>query len=190
MNMRYASAYVISRVNIEQFLQLLGAQFQQPSNLYLTGNAVPVHLGLRAGTTNILQLVVETDDEARMSAVISRCAEAVHLNVEFASPEDLLPIPWTWQDTSQYIGPYGYIDAFYFDFVSLALGKIAQGGEADLQDAWLLVQHKVVSLHELDNAYLDIQPRMGKKPYDHIQPQQFATYYARVRKWLQRNTSS
>jgi hypothetical protein len=182
--MRYTSAYVISRENIEQFLHILARQFQQPSNLYLTGNAVLVHMGLRTSTTNILQLVVETADESGMVAQIQRSAEALHLTVEFTSPEDFVPIPWNWQDQARYVGPYGYIDVFYFDFVSLALGRIAQGSDLDLHDVWLLLQHKLLTLHDLDNAYLEVQPRMGRKPYDHIQPQQFAGRYAQIRKWL------
>lgn len=185
--MRYTSAYVISRDNIEQFLHTLARQFQQPSNLYLTGNAVLVHMGLRASTTNILQLVVETADESSLVALMQRCAEALHLNLEFTSPEDYIPIPWNWQDQARYIGPYGYIDVFYFDFVSLALSKIALGSELDLNDVWLLLQHKLLTLHSLDDAYLEVQPRMGRKPYDHIQPQQFAGRYAQVRKWLVKN---
>ena len=188
MSTRYTSAYVISRENIEQFLHILARQFPEPSNLYLTGNAVFVHLGLRASTNNILQLVVETTDEERMVALIQRCASSLHLNVEFSSPEDLIPIPWTWQEKARYIGPYGYIDAFYFDFVSLALSKIARSAESDLNDVWLLVRQKLLTLHDLDDAYLEIQPRMGRKPYDHVQPRQFAEQYARVRRWLVRNT--
>lgn len=188
MSMRYTSAYVITRANIEQFLQALARQVPEPSNLYLTGNAVFVHLGLRASTNNILQLVVETTDDEQMTALMQRCASSLHLNLEFSSPEDLVPIPWTWQDQARYVGPYGYIDVFYFDFVSLALSKLAQGSESDLNDIWLLVQQKLLTLHALDDAYLEIQPRLGRKPYDHIQPLHFAEYYAQVRKWLVKNT--
>jgi hypothetical protein len=188
MSMRYTSAYVVSHENIEQFLHLLARQFPEPSNLYLTGNTVFAHMGLRPGTTNILQLVVETTDEERMIALMQRCANSLHLNVEFSSPEDFIPIPWTWQDQAKYIGPYGYIDVFYFDFVSLALSKIAQGSQSDLNDVWLLVQQRLLSLHALDDAYLEVQPRMGRKPYDHIQPAQFVEYYAQVRKWLVKNS--
>lgn len=188
MSMRYTSAYVVSHENIEQFLHLLARQFPEPSNLYLTGNAIFAHLGLRPSTTNVLQLVVETTDEERMITLMQRCASSLHLNVEFSSPEDLIPIPWTWQDQAKYVGPYGYIDVFYFDFVSLALSKIAQGSQSDLNDVWLLVQQRLLSLHSLDDAYLEVQPRMGRKPYDHIQPEQFAEYYAQVRKWLVKNS--
>jgi hypothetical protein len=187
MSLRYTMGDVASQANIEQFLQILGLTFQQPSNLYLTGDAVLVHLGLRAGTSPTLGLVVEATEEEAMTAAIQRSAERVHLTVAFTSPEDFIPIPWTWQDRSQYVGPYGYIDVFYFDYISLGLSKIAQGSEQDLNDVWLLVRQKLLSLHDLDNAYLEIQPRMGRKPYDHIQPHQFAQRYAQVRKWLMQN---
>lgn len=185
--MRYTSAYVISRENIEQFLRTLARLFQHPGNLYLTGNAVLVHMGLRTSTTNILQLVVETADETGMVTLMQRSAQALHLNLEFSSPADFIPVPWNWQDQARYLGPYGYLDVFYFDIVSLALSKIALGSELDLRDVWLLLQQQLLTLHNLDNAYLDVQPRMGRKPYDHIQPQQFAGRYAQIRKWLVKN---
>lgn len=188
MSLRYTANDVVSQASIEQFLQVLAMTFQQPSNLYLTGDAVLVHLGLRASTSTTLSLVIEASDEEKMTHAIHRSAERVHLNTSFSSPEDVIPIPWTWQDHAQYVGPYGYIDVFYFDYISLALSKIAQGSEQDLNDVWLLVRQKLLSLNELDNAYLEIQPRMGRKPYDNVQPQQFAQRYAQVRKWLLRNT--
>lgn len=188
MSLRYSANDVVSQASIEQFLQALALLFQQPSNLYLTGDAVLVHLGLRTSMSTTLSLVVEASDEEAMTAAAKRSAERVHLTAAFTSPEDTIPIPWTWQDHAQYVGPYGYIDVFYFDYVSLALSKIALGSEQDLNDVWLLVRQKLLSLHDLDNAYLEIQPRMGRKPYDHVQPQQFAQRYSQVRKWLVRNT--
>lgn len=187
MSLRYSND-IVSQASIEQFLQVLSMTFQQPSNLYLTGDAVLVHLGLRASISTTLGLVVEAADEEQMMNAIKHCAERVHLTAVFTSPEDFIPIPWTWQDHAPYVGPYGYIDVFYFDYISLALSKIAQGSEQDLNDVWLLVRQRLLSLHDLDNAYLEIQPRMGRKPYDHVQPQQFAQRYSQVRKWLQRNT--
>ncbi|HEY0756630.1 MAG TPA: hypothetical protein VGD98_21940 [Ktedonobacteraceae bacterium] len=188
MSLRYSTSDVVSQASIEQFLQVLAMAFQQPSNLYLTGDAVLVHLGLRSSTSTTLNLVMETSDEEKMTQAIRRSSERVNLSTAFTSPEDVIPIPWTWQEHAPYVGPYGYIDVFYFDYISLALSKIALGSEQDLNDVWLLVRQKLLSLNNLDNAYLEIQPRMGRKPYDHVQPQQFAQRYAQVRKWLMRNT--
>lgn len=188
MSLRYTANDVVSQASIEQFLQVLAMAFQQPCNLYLTGEAVLVHLGLRASTSTTLSLVIEASDEEKMTNAIRRSAERVHLSTSFSSPEDVIPISWSWQDRAPYVGPYGYIDVFYFDYISLALSKIAQGSEQDLNDVWLLVRQRLLSLNDLDNAYLEIQPRMGRKPYDHVQPQQFAQRYAQVRKWLMRNT--
>lgn len=187
MSLRYTAGDAVSQANIEQFLQILAMNFQQPSNLYFTGDTVLVHLGLRPSMTNTLSLVVEATEDEQMTSAVKRSAERLNLHVAFASPEDLIPIPWTWQDRSLFLGPYGYIDVYYFDFVSLALGNIALGSEQHLNDIWLLVRQQLLSLHDLDNAYLEVQPRMGRKPYDHIQPQQFAQRYAQVRKWLSRN---
>jgi hypothetical protein len=188
MSMRTTASNVVTQTSIEQFLQTLAMTFQQPCNLYLTGEAVLVHLGLRGGISSTVSMVVETANDEVMLGTIRRCAERVHLTPYFTSPEDHVPIPWSWQDRAQFVGAYGYIDVYYFDYISLALSKIALGSEQDLNDVWLLVRQQYLSLHELDNAYLEIQPRMGRKPYDNVEPQQFAQRYAQVRKWLQRNS--
>lgn len=188
MSLRYSANDVVSQASIEQFLQVLAMTFQQPSNLYLTGDAVFVHLGLRSSTSTTLNLVIEASDEEGLTTAIRRSVERVHLTAALASPEDVIPISWTWQDRAPYVGPYGYIDVFYFDYISLALSKIALGSEQDLNDVWLLVRQRLLSLNDLDDAYLEVQPRMGRKPYDHVQPQQFAQRYSQVRKWLLHNT--
>ena len=83
------------------------------------------------------------------------------------------------------VGRYGSLDAFYFDFYSLALSKISRGSDRDLIDVKLLVQQKVITLEELDIASQEVLPRMGKRPYINLDPQKFADRYAIVRQQLQ-----
>lgn len=86
---------------------------------------------------------------------------------------------------AKYIGRYGKVDAFYFDFYSLALSKISRGSDRDLIDVKLLVQQKVITLEGLDAAYHEVLPRIGKRPYINLDPQKFAERYAIVRQQLQ-----
>ena len=87
---------------------------------------------------------------------------------------------------AKYIGRYGTVDAFYFDFYSIALSKIQRGNTRDINDIKLLLQEKVITLQGLDDAYNEILPRVGKGPYNKLDPKQFAANYIAVRQLLQR----
>src|SRR5438067_10470949 len=105
----------------------------------------------------------------------------MNINIEFASPGDFMPLPKQWEMNAKYIGRYGSIDVFYFDFYSIALSKIERGNTRDINDVKLLVQQGVITLAELDVAFNEILPRVGKPPYKKLDPKEFAARYNRVR---------
>lgn len=181
MSMRHNA----SKADIEKFLNALGKIFHKPGRLYLAGGAALVHMGLRPGSTLDIDVVIETTDEDEMVKAIRRLVEQMQLNIEFASPGDFIPLPSQWMAQARYIGRYGSVDAFYFDFYSLALSKISRGSDRDLIDVKLLVQQKVITLEALDAAYNEVLPRMGKRPYINLDPQKFAERYAVIRQQLQ-----
>ncbi|HZU66820.1 MAG TPA: DUF6036 family nucleotidyltransferase [Ktedonobacteraceae bacterium] len=181
MSMRH----MVTRADIEKFLIALGKTFRKPGRLYLAGGASLVHLGLRSGSTMDIGVVIETTDEDSMVTAIRRIVEQMQINIEFSSPGDFIPLPAQWEAHARYIGRYGSIEAFYFDFYSLALSKISRGSDRDLLDVKLLAQQKVITLEELDAAYHEVLPRMGKRPYINLNPQRFAERYALVRQELQ-----
>jgi hypothetical protein len=174
-----------TKSDIEKFLNALGKAFHKPGRLYLAGGAALVHMGLRPGSTLDIDIVIETTAEDEMVKAIRQLVEQMQLNIEFSSPEDFIPLPSQWMAHAKYIGRYGSLDAFYFDFYSLALSKISRGSDRDLVDVKLLVQQKVITLEELDAAYQEVLPRMGKRPYMNLDPQKFADRYAIVRQQLQ-----
>ncbi|GAC1311178.1 MAG: hypothetical protein NVSMB27_47930 [Ktedonobacteraceae bacterium] len=175
----------VTRIDIDKFLTALGKAYRKAGRLYLAGGAGLVHMGLRAGSTLDIDIVIEASDEDEMITVIRRLVDQMQINIEFASPADFIPIPAQWSAHSKYIGRYGKIDAFYFDLYSLALSKISRGNDRDLIDVKLLVQQKLISLDELDAAFNEVLPRMGRRPYINLNPQKFAEWYAVVRQQLQ-----
>jgi len=181
MSMRHNA----TRADIEKFLKALGKTFRKPGRLYLAGGAALVHMGLRPGSTLDIDVVIETTDEDEMVMAIRRLVEQMQLNIEFSSPGDFIPLPSQWMAQARYIGRYGSVDAFYFDFYSLALSKISRGSDRDLIDVKLLVQQKNITLEGLDAAYNEVLPRMGKRPYINLNPQKFAERYTIVRQQLQ-----
>jgi hypothetical protein len=183
VSMRYTSP-IISRPMIEQFLQTLSQLSPQYGRLYLAGDAALVRLGVRPGLTRDIEIVVDASDEGQMSLALQRCTQFLHINVQLTSPEDHVPVPWNWDNHARYISTYGPLEVFYFDLPSVALSKIVLSNPHNLHDVQLLIQQKIITLHELDDTYLDVQPRMGKRPYEQLDPQKFAIHYAQTRKWL------
>ncbi len=175
----------VTRADIEKFLSTLGKVFRKPGRLYLAGGAVLVHMGLRPGSTLDIDVVIEATDEDEMVTAIRRIVDQMQINIEFSSPGDFIPLPSQWMAQARYIGRYGSVEAFYFDFYSLALSKIARGSDRDLIDVKLLVQQKVITLEGLDAAYNEVLPRVGKRPYINLDPQRFAERYAAARQQLQ-----
>ena len=170
------------RVDIEKFLT--GKAYRKQGRIYLAGGAALVHMGLRSGSTLDIDVVIETINEDEMVTAIRRLVEQMQINIEFASPADFIPVPAQWMEHSRYIGRYGQIDAFYYDFYSLALSKISRGSDRDLIDVKLLVQQQLITLEELDAAYKEVLPRMGKRQYINLNPQKFAERYTLVRQQL------
>jgi hypothetical protein len=181
MSMRNNAA----KEDIEKFLNASGKTFRKPGRIYLAGGAALVHMGLLSGSTLYIDVVIETTAEDEMVKAIRQLAEQMQINIEFSSPGDFIPLPSQWMAHAKYIGRYGSLDAFYFDFSSLALSKISRGNDRDLIDVKLLVHQKVITVEELDAAYQEVLPRMGKRPYINIDPQKFADRYAIVRQQLQ-----
>lgn len=175
----------VTRVDIEKFLKSLGKSFHKTGRLYLAGGAALVHMGIRPGATMDIDVAIETSDEDEMVTAIRRIVEQMQINVEFASPGDFIPLPTQWMAQAHYVGRYGAVDVFYFDFYSLALSKISRGNDRDLIDVKLLLQQKAITLEYLDAAYREVLPRMGKRPYINLNPHRFAERYAEVRQQLQ-----
>jgi hypothetical protein len=173
-----------AKEDIEKFLNALGKTFRKPGRIYLAGGAALVHMGLRSDSTLDIDVLIETTAEDEMVKVIRQLVEQMQLNIEFSSPGDFIPLPSQWMAHAKYIGRYGSLDAFYFDFYSLALSKISRGNDRDLIDVKLLVQQKVITVEELDAVYQEVLPHMGKRPYINLDPQKFADRYAIVRQQL------
>jgi hypothetical protein len=65
------------------------------------------------------------------------------------------------------------------------IGYLMGGSDRDLIDVKLLVQQKVITLEGLDEAYREVLPHVGKRPFIKLDPQRFAERYTAVRQQLQ-----
>lgn len=174
----------VDKGRIEHFLKQLGRSFHKSGRLYLVGGAAMVHAGVRTGATEDIDIEVHADDEDSLLEAIRTLKNTLNLNVELASPADFIPLPDQWEMNARYTGRYGSLDVFYFDFYSIALSKIHHGTSRDIHDVKLLLQHQFITLQELDQAYHNILPRVGKRPYLKLDPEKFATQYTAIRQAL------
>ncbi len=170
----------VDKTAIESFLQQLGRTFRKPGRLYLVGGAALVHAGVRPGFTQDIDVQVSGANEGELIVAIQRLIQQLQINVEFASPADFIPLPSQWEMHAQYVGRYGGVDVFYFDFYSIALSKIERGNSRDIADVELLVQQGIITLNELDAAYREVLAQLGQGRYPRITPQRFSERYAAV----------
>jgi hypothetical protein len=175
----------VDRPRIEQFLTELGRRFRQSGRLYLVGGAALVHAGIRPGSSATTQDIDVEIASGDMYQTIGQLKQQLNINIEFASPGDFIPLPRQWQQLSRYVGRYGQIDVFYFDFYSIALSKIERGNARDLQDVALLLQQGVITLSELDRSAQEVADQMGKGSYKRLDAEAFLTRYQALRPHLQ-----
>jgi len=171
----------VDKAAIESFLQQLGRTFHKPARLYLVGGAALVHLGIRPGFTQDIDVQVTGPYEGDLIVTIQKLIEHMQINIEFAAPGDFIPLPSQWEAHARYVGRYGLIDVFYFDFCSLALSKIERGNTRDIADVKLLIQQGIITLDELDQAYQEVLAQLGKGRYPRVTPQRFTRRYQDVR---------
>lgn len=176
----------VGRQDIEHFLVEVG-RTRLPGQIYIVGGAALIHKGIRPGQTLGIDIQI-TSDPANLTAQIVQLKQKLNINIEFASPGDFMPLPAQWEVRSEFIRRYGQVDAFYFDWYSIALSKAQRANPQDVVDLQLLVRQHFVDLAELDVLYQDVLNKIGKPPYDRLLPnlsqQRFSQNYQAIRRVL------
>lgn len=96
---------------------------------------------------------------------LAKLKDELDLNVELASPDRFLPPVQGWEHQSVFIGRYGQVDFFHYDFRAQALSKIARGYDRDLDDARAMIREGLVTKDTLNRAFLSIEPRLVRYPH-------------------------
>lgn len=165
----------VDQQGIERFLQELGRMVHTSGRIYLAGGAALVHgqvRGVGASTADI-DLKLDVADENEVESAIRQLKTRLGINVELASPADFIPLPVAWERMSKFVGRYGSLDVFYFDYVTLALAKIDRASARDIVDVELLAQNGLIQQTELEAALNEILPQLGHGRYFNIDPQVF-----------------
>ena len=153
----------VNRERITLFLREVGERYRQPARLYLVGGTSLVYEGYRQRTLDIdLVIEVSADSHGELIRALQEIRLSLDMNVEEASPGDFIPLPAGFESRHEYIGRFGQVDVFHFDFYSTALSKIERGRQQDLTDVVTLLNNDRIEWGRLEAMYREILPLMGQ----------------------------
>ena len=153
----------VDRQRIELFLQNIGRLFTRPGRIYLGGGTTMVYEGYRQNTLDIdISFEVADDDHGAFVAAVRELKELLALNIEEASPAELIPPPSGNKERNQFIGRYGQLDVFHYDLFSTALSKIERGTESDFEDVLLLLRSGRLVSSRLADCFEEITSRYAE----------------------------
>lgn len=128
------------------------AQRGRSYRVYLVGGGTAVWLGWRPSTVAV-DLHGHPDDLFRD---IQRVKERLHLNVEFARPEDFVPALAGSDDRHVHIETIGVVSFYHHDPYAQAFSKVVRGFSHDLLDAEHFVGSGMVDADRLQELVHDI----------------------------------
>ncbi|HEY3783027.1 MAG TPA: DUF6036 family nucleotidyltransferase [Fimbriimonadaceae bacterium] len=152
----------VDSTKIIAFMEEVGRLATGPGRIYLVGGSTVALLGIRAQTVDI-DLKLEPEPKGIFEA-IAKIKNTLDINVELASPDDFIPAIPGWQERSQFIGRYGQVDFFHYDFYGQALAKISRGHGRDLSDVKELVAGGMIKAEMLPTYFEQIKPDLIRYP--------------------------
>lgn len=152
----------VDQAAIRSFLRQLGERYRWPGRLYLVGGTSLVYEGYRAKTLDIdVAIEVQPEDHGQFVGALRDLKDRLSVNVEEASPGDFIPLPPGYADRHEFIGRFGQLDVFHFDFYSVALSKVERGQRQDMADVVSLLQNGRIEWLALNTYFDAVLPQMG-----------------------------
>lgn len=144
------------------FMRELAVRSRASGRVYITGGASAVLLDWRASTVDIDITILPEDD--RVLRVIPELKEALHINVELASPAHFIPQLPGWEERSPFIAREGTLSFHHYDFYSQCLAKIERGHRKDQQDVAAMLSSGLVEQERLLMLFEQIVPDLYRYP--------------------------
>jgi hypothetical protein len=171
----------VSRERIDAFLSRLAQDFRQPARLYLVGGTSLVFERFRPQTLDVdITIEVSADRHGELIQVLRKIKDTLGINIEEVSPADFIPLPAGFKNRHEFIGRFGQIDVFHFDWYSTALSKIERGRQQDLEDVVAALQHHRLVWSRLESMFQEILPLVGEKSLKQ-DPEDFALNFGALR---------
>lgn len=157
------------RPKLERFMQSLGERVHGAGRIYLVGGATAVLTGWRESTIDI-DLKLGTEPPGLFQA-IAAIKDDLDVNVELASPDQFIPALPGWEERSRYIGRFGQLAFFHYDFYAQALAKLQRGHDRDRLDLAALLRLGLIEKTILRRLFSAIEPELIRYPA--IDPAEF-----------------
>lgn len=161
---------------IRRFIDALGGTRSAPSTMYLAGGATAVLIGWRDSTIDVdIKLVPDTDELLR---ALPGLKERLRINVEFASPDQFIPVKHGWEERSPFVADAGCLTVRHFEPCAQAVGKLERAHAQDLADVREMLTRGLVDTATLQKEFAAIEPQLYRFPA--IDPAAFARSLAVV----------
>ena len=143
-------------------MQEIGKAAREETRVYFTGGASAVLLCWRGQTIDVdVHFAPELDELLR---ALPELKEALHVNVELASPADFIPELPGWQERSVFVTREGQATFFHYDFLAQALAKIERGHAVDRSDVAEMLRRGLVTAKGLREMFEAIRPNLYRYP--------------------------
>jgi hypothetical protein len=174
----------VDSLTLNKFLRRLGMCYRYTGTLYLVGGSSLILMAAKTATFDIdLKFSAPVEHQAELLACLRRVGQEMGIPVEQASPDEFLPLPAGYQDRHRYIGRFGNLDVFHFDFYSVALAKLHRGNEKDFSDVVSMVKTAIIEFDALQNQFNEILPRTAAFGL-HTDPDGFARNFSLLKQRL------
>jgi hypothetical protein len=147
---------------IEQLMRALGREARGSGCIYFTGGASALLIGWRSSTVDV-DIRLDPEPPGIFQA-LAKLKQQLDINIELASPQDFLPPLFGWRDRSIFIGRFGGISFYHYDFISQAISKLSRGYNRDIDDVLAMYEQKLFSLKELRDCFNAIEPELVRFP--------------------------
>ena len=152
----------VDKDRLFSFFQEIGCRSQGPGRIYIVGGSTALLLGIRDQTIDIdIKLDPEPKGVFESIAIIK---DSLSINIELASPDQFVPPLGSWRERSEFIGKFGEVEFFHYDFYGQAFAKIVRGHSVDLSDVSALVRLGKIELGQLHALVQDALPDIVRYP--------------------------
>lgn len=151
----------ITTEKLEGFLEQLGRCYRHSGRLFLVGGSSLILVNAKNSTLDIdIKLDIPNDHQNEFFRCLREISRQQKLPVEQASPDQFIPLPVGYENRHQFIGRYGSLDVFHFDFYSVALSKLHRGNEKDYQDVVKMVDQRLITIEQLEEQFREVLPQI------------------------------
>ena len=150
---------LVDSTSLTTFLQRLGQCYRHTGRVYLVGGPSLIMVATKISTFDI-DLQFEVEKHGDFIRCLRELGRNLNLAIEQASLEQFLPLPAGYQERHQFIGRFGSLDVFHFDFYSVALSKLHRGNEKDFSDVTQMLHNNLITLPQLEDYFAEILPQL------------------------------